>query len=493
MINEDEINSRIVNTFLSYTSINIEELKLNYDVDKVTSVVEVFKEYYGEPRVDFIASIEDTLVATLGTYSLDEPIMEKCCDIARNYDLDWDDEDLEDLNALFYLLYNATEYATRVNRHTDIIKDIFEAIKSIDIECYISIFDRVSSTIKDKLDEMDNYVGDILVHFPEVKISNEEDHSMLLRDVYIKIPLAGDGALESHFTLNRGTYTVAELKNNYKHSHARPVCRSIENNYEYKRGLSEFNSVCLGHGPIISTESTLLTNYDLDIWKLYCIEIDRYVTVESLSGGPYKSMSSIINWVSKDYRDVIFPALVNDYQITRDDFREVFEKFIKYMINCHLEDLKWGCSNSSFVPGDSMKNLTILISNWFLDYLKARKEETGESYEQFFDQSSTTFNDIIKVGVVDGKIVKEVINSDLISATDIRILKELNGIDLFKFKGQIVKLNICDLNTFDKTNTNRFILNPMLVSYVVTKMILILNLNYAKYKKCFISSSNWVL
>ena len=489
MINEDEINSRIVNTFLSYTSINIEELKLNYDVDKVTSIVEVFEDYYGEPRVDFITSIEDSLVSVLGTYSLDDVIRDKCYDIARDYDLDWDEEELDNLSALFYLLYDAVEY----RRCTDIIESIFEAIKSINLVHYTSVFDRVSSTLNRKLDETDNYAGDILVHFPEVEISNEEDQSMLLRDVYICIPIAGDGTLESHFTLNRGTYTVAELKNNYKHSHARPVCRSIENNPEYKRGLSEFNSVCLGHGPIISTESTLLTNYDLDIWKLYCIEIDRYVTVESLSGGPYKSMSSIINWLPKDYRDVIFPALVNDYQITRDDFREVFEKFIKYMINCHLEDLKWGCSNSSFVPSDSMKNLTILISNWFLDYLKARKEETGESYEQFFDQSSTTFDDIIKVGVVDGKIVKEVINSDLISATDIRILKELNGIDLFKFKGQIVKLNICDLNTFDKTNINTFILNPMLVSYVVTKMILILNLNYAKYKKCFISSSNWVL
>lgn len=489
MINEDEINSRIVNTFLSYTSTDIEELKLNYDVDKVTSIVEVFKDYYGEPRVDFTTSIEDSLISVLGTYHLDDAIRDKCYDIARDYDLDWDDEELDNLSALFYLLYDAVEY----RGCTDIIKSIFETIKSINIEGYTSIFDRVSSTLNRKLEEIDNYAGDILIHFPEVEISNEEDQSMLLRDLYICIPIAGDGTLESHFTLNRGTYTVAELKNNYKHSHARPVCRSIENNSEYKRGLSEFNSVCLGHGPIISTESTLLTSYDLDIWKLYCIEIDRYVAVESLSGGPYKSMSSIINWLPKDYRDVIFPALVNDYQITRDDFREVFEKFIKYMINCHLGDLKWGCSNSSFVPSDSMKALTILISNWFLDYLKARKEETGESYEQFFDQSSTTFDDIIKVGVVDGKIVKEVINSDLISATDIRILKELNGIDLFKFKGQIVKLNICDLNTFDKTNTNTFILNPMLVSYVVTKMILILNLNYAKYKKCFISGSNWVL
>ena len=493
MINEDEINSRIVNTFLSYTSINIEELKLNYDVDKVTSIVEVFKEYYGEPRVDFIMSIEDTLVAVLGTYSLDEPIMEKCCDIARNYDLDWDDEDLDNLSTLFYLLYDATEYATRVNRHTDIIKDIFEAIKSIDIERYTSIFDRVSRTLKDKLDEIDDYVGYILVHFPEVKISNEEDHSMLLRDVYIKIPLAGDGTLESHFTLNRGTYTVAELKNNYKHSHARPINYFVGNTIEFKRALSEFNSVCLGHGPIISTESTLLTNYDLDIWQLYCIEIDRYVTVESLSGGPYKNMSSVINWLPTEYKEVVFPALVSDYQITRDDFREVFEKFIKYMIRCRLGDLKWGCSNSSFVPGSSMKDLTILISNWFIDYLKARKEETGEPYEQFFDTNGSIPNEIIKVGIVDNKIVREVLNSDFISDTDIRALKELNGIDLFKFKGQIVKLNICDLYIFNKTNTNTFILNPILISYIVTKMILILNLNYAKYKKCFISSNNWIL
>ena len=168
-------------------------------------------------------------------------------------------------------------------------------------------------------------------------------------------------------------------------------------------------------------------------------------------------------------------------------------KFIKYMIRYRLGDLKWGCSNSSFVPGSSMKDLTILISNWFIDYLKARKEETGESYEQFFDTNGSIPNEIIKVGIVDNKIVKEILNSDFISETDIRALKELNGIDLFKFKGQIVKLNICDLYIFNKTNTNTFILNPILISYIVTKMILILNLNYAKYKKCFISSNNWVL
>ena len=140
-----------------------------------------------------------------------------------------------------------------------------------------------------------------------------------------------------------------------------------------------------------------------------------------------------------------------------------------------------------------MKDLTILISNWFIDYLKTRKEITGEPYEQFFDSNGSMPNEIIKVGIVDGKIVKEALNSDFISDTDIRTLKELNGIDLFKFKGQIVKLNICDLDIFNKTNINRFILNPMLVSYIITKMILILNLNYAKYKKCFISGSNWVL
>ena len=163
------------------------------------------------------------------------------------------------------------------------------------------------------------------------------------------------------------------------------------------------------------------------------------------------------------------------------------------MIRCRLGDLKWGCSNSSFVPGSSMKDLTILISNWFIDYLKARKEETGEPYEQFFDTNGSIPTEIIKVGIVDNKIVKEILNSDFISDTDVRALKELNGIDLFKFKGQIVKLNICDLYIFNRANTNTFILNPILISYIVTKMILILNLNYAKYKKCLINSNNWVL
>ena len=60
-----------------------------------------------------------------------------------------------------------------------------------------------------------------------------------------------------------------------------------------KDDFTRFKSPCTGSGPINSTLATLATDYDEGIWQLFCLELDRYVRVESIEGVPYHRLESI--------------------------------------------------------------------------------------------------------------------------------------------------------------------------------------------------------
>ena len=60
--------------------------------------------------------------------------------------------------------------------------------------------------------------------------------------------------------------------------------------------FTDFKSPCLGSGPIKSTVATLALGYDEAIRQLFCLELDKYVRVESIAGIPYRYLEKIGNW-----------------------------------------------------------------------------------------------------------------------------------------------------------------------------------------------------
>lgn len=124
----------------------------------------------------------------------------------------------------------------------------------------------------------------ILVHFPEVRVTNENNRCIDLKDLFAEVTIGYDGTLFGTFKLNKATYDIAQWKSCYIHSHV--------NSLYYNR-VAEFKDPCLGNGPIKSTILRLHSAYNEDDWKLFCLELQKYVQTESLAGGPYIKLENV--------------------------------------------------------------------------------------------------------------------------------------------------------------------------------------------------------
>lgn len=124
----------------------------------------------------------------------------------------------------------------------------------------------------------------ILIHFPEVTVTNEINQSTVIYDFFARVPLKKDGKLASEFRFVKTTYTDRELPSRYMHSH----CHSINLSHP-----EVWETPCLGSGPIRNTVASLMTDYDTHKWTLFFWELDKYTQVESLSGIPYLKLSSL--------------------------------------------------------------------------------------------------------------------------------------------------------------------------------------------------------
>ena len=125
---------------------------------------------------------------------------------------------------------------------------------------------------------------DIIVWFPSVVVTNEYGKSHTVRDIFVKIELNNTGKLVRFPTMARSTFTAAEASSNYVHSHCSGILPSSPDRYD---------NLCFGRGPLNGTMSTLLYSPSLDIWTLFCGELDLYVKTESVAGIPYRRLEHI--------------------------------------------------------------------------------------------------------------------------------------------------------------------------------------------------------
>lgn len=123
----------------------------------------------------------------------------------------------------------------------------------------------------------------IIINFGTVTITNENNQSKELPGMLAKVIVATNGSLVGSFGLNRYIYTERHLLYGYMHSHVNRI----------PDDPSEFQSSCLGSGPIRSTISTLNMGFNADVWELFCVELQRYVETESLRGGPYHRLAQL--------------------------------------------------------------------------------------------------------------------------------------------------------------------------------------------------------
>lgn len=361
--------------------------------------------------------------------------------------------------------YTPTE---SVNTVYDIFKDFFNEVR-VDLQVnkrFKSFFDNLLEepseftlnklsdyNLNAKLDIADfinTYYQEppffIFVHFPDVTITNEHNDSINIKDLYARIPIYWNGTLNRRFEMIVTTYTRTLFNAGYCHSHLHTL-------YGNKPC---FDTPCLGTGPLVETCSVLTSNFTEDNWRLFCVELSRYVTVESLLGTPYYRMTNITN---KSNNKPIKVHYVHSYIW---NYKELLIETIHNLISKKLLNFKY--VNGEYNFANSEAELIRIISNEFIAIYndKFNKKEVTETLQQLanrcFIKKVKYFNDNY---YFIGTAIDRIPSSDI----------------LFTFKGKDIKTVV----TEDITNVRQiYILNPDRVSYIATKLLEFINMNYGK-------------
>lgn len=300
----------------------------------------------------------------------------------------------------------------------------------------------------------------ILVHFPHVRVTNEHDRFVDINHLWAKVKVMYNGTLNGGFTLNRSEYTMLHISSGYLHSHVSGIPTG---------DFTQFQNPCTGRGPINGTIGALNRDYDEDIWNMFCLELSKYVTVESVAEGPYKYLEKLgtnnmevgidrfITYLSPDYyRHVITP--------------NKFKEFVRYFINS--KKLKFNYVNGSYSIGMSLIEFIVLISNEFIKWYNDQfnKEELTI---KFADLKS---NGILKECIIDN----EKIYYDR-SRDNVNNYAQYIGKKVCVFKGRKITVDITDIAEVRNENKS-IILNTHTALYILTTILKVLNYRYGRDK-----------
>lgn len=406
----------------------IEEL-YNSLMDKPLRVLSIFNDFFGEDKVDM-----------QGYWSLDKFKSWMNIEPLSTY--------IPDGNIVSMNRNDWSIYKTRTI--TDLPGNQVEKVVNV----------LTNTTVKEGIGKVKFDSIFILVHFPHVRVTNEHDKFVDINHLWAKVKVMYNGTLSGGFTLNRSEYTLLHIRSHYMHSHIRSIPTS---------DFTQFQSPCTGSGPINGTISTLNRDYDEDMWNMFCLELSKYVTVESVAGRPYNYLEKLgtnsmevgidrfITYLSPNYYESV---------ITSDKFRE----FVRYFINS--KKLKFNYVNGSYSIGMSLIEFIVLISNEFIKW-----------YNDQFNKEELTakFADLKRHGVLreciidNGKIYYDK------GRNNANNYAQYIGKKVCVFKGREITVDITDIAEVRNENKS-IILDTQTALYILTTILKVLNYRYGRNK-----------
>lgn len=306
----------------------------------------------------------------------------------------------------------------------------------------------------------------IIVKFPEVTITNENGNSVDVKNIFVNVPItiivnsSNENdiycVMTNAFTMSRSHYTESHIISDYMHSHV--------NGLPLKDGHEAFLSCCLGSGPIRSTISTLCAEYNLSMWELFCFELDNYVHTESLSGGPWRRMSSIsttpYTLAERDNTYYTYHSLG-----ICDELYLVFKDFIPYFIK--TTKIPFCYVDGSYMIALPYLDFVLLLSNKFIDWINIEDNPYRSNLIVETLYNTGTLNTYV---ISDNKI--NALNSS--NRNYANIIEFLRDKNLFMFKGNQVRIEI-------ERDINNVCTPTTLLSYKVTGYIATLITKSANY------------
>lgn len=381
---------------------------------KINEIFQIFKDFYGEDKVDIQLNIP----------------LERCISL------------LSDMSLSDFTL-NSKHFISLSCCTKDEIKNLIIEYKK-DKDTYIKKFVAI------------NFVSVyIIVYFPKITVTNEYDESIDIEEVYIRVPINLNGMMNSSFEIIRTKYSYDQYNSGYMHSHAYSGISKTS---------SDWRSMCLGSGPLVTTTHTLKNSYDLDIWRLFCIELDEYLKVESVTGIPYIRMNRVgnnndlyaYNITNNSYYNI--QHRIHQYSPLCKDFLKFFIQKIcsnDYYFSFRDKDIHLAISNEQFA---------IVISKYFIEYCNYNNEET----EINIDSIISDF--MVKVQRDVSGVLKYYKQTNPRSHTN----ESLSDIKALTFKGQDKYVKI-DAKAETSQNKEIYLLNPDLVSQILNYLLKVIN------------------
>lgn len=229
----------------------------------------------------------------------------------------------------------------------------------------------------------------------------------------------------------------------------------------------KFRSVCTGSGPINNTMSSLTVGFDEPIWQLFCLELERYMGTESLSGGPYRRMENI-GANGSDKRNN-FPIEQNNYISNEYFTKELSSKFLDYLFTNNV--LKFNYRKGSYGLAHTFTDTVLTISNAFIDWYNDEYRKAPNMPDLYDLQGDGVLKQAI---IANGAIFDPNSNAS-------RDYSQYVGRKVLTFKGHDVNLVINGLaNGAGNVST---ILNLNIIREYVWAILELLNCEYGNSKK----------
>ena len=384
-----------------------------FSQDKINEIFQIFKDFYGEDKVDIQLNISfDNFVKSLS-------------------------------DTLHRNLVDDGYYKTLSDCSIRTIKDLIARYKN-DKNVYINKYINIESVCI--------Y---ILVYFPKITVTNEYDESIDIEEVYIRVPIRLSGRMDSSFEIIRTKYSYIQYESGYMHSHAHSGISKTSR---------DWRSMCLGSGPLVTTTHTLRNSYDLDIWRLFCIELDEYLKVESVSGVPYIRMNRVGN------NDNLYNYNITDngyynIQYTIHNCSYLFKDFLKFFIQkiCS-NDYYFSFRDKDIHLAISNEQFAIIISRYFIEYCNCMRKITDIN----IDSIISCF--MVKVQ----RDVSGTLKYSIQSNSSNYINESQSDTKALTFKGQDKYVKI-DTKVETSQNKEIYLLNPDLVSKALNYLLKVIN------------------
>ncbi|MBQ9392000.1 MAG: hypothetical protein IJU02_07435 [Lachnospiraceae bacterium] len=291
---------------------------------------------------------------------------------------------------------------------------------------------------------------EVLVRFPKVTVTNENDKSIEIRELYVKININYDGSLLDYFKMRRSEFTISQWVSQYSHSHL-------------SSDILNWQRPCFGEGPIRTTQERLQSTCNIDVWGLFCYELSKYVTVESLSGGPYKMLEKV------GVGDRVDTNNIGYYYYHIPTHQRIVDRFLIFCLK--NININIGFSNNQFVLGESCTQYMIKITNLFIDWCNKEYKSS---------RMSGSYENLISLGFFSNYIISGNAIYTQAFLNKIEDIREKAGTVLFKFKGKDIALTFTDLNNVEEVTNLTPLLNLEVAGYILYTILLIINYNYGR-------------